>query len=241
MSAQVRAAVLAAVLGLTACAPSRGLAERVAARYPEAVFSFATADSLVALTLDDGPDALRTAEVLDVLRAHDARATFFVIGERAAAHPELLARIVGEGHELGSHGWRLTTPVFLKLRTVEADLDRTAETLAPYGPVRWYRPGSGLYTTAVREAAAARGYRLALGTIYPNDPWVRSAERQARHILREAHPGGVIILHDGLRRRTRAPEVLRRVLPELRRRGYRVVTLSELAERAAAQPERATP
>lgn len=222
--------VVFAVL-LAACAPSRETLQAVAAHHPGALFSVATPDSVVALTLDDGPDLRRTSAVLDVLAEHGATATFFVIGRKAAEHPALLAQIAREGHELGNHGWQTAPPVLLGATTTGEHIDRTAAVLAPYGPVRWFRPGTGLYTTAIRDAAEARGYRIALGSVYPNDPWVWSVGRQARTILRDVRPGSVIVLHDGIGWRTRAPAVLARVLPELRRRGYRVVSLSELADR----------
>ena len=223
-----RAAWVGLLLTLAACAPSRETVSALAAHHPEALFSVATEDSLVAFTFDDGPDPARTPELLDVLGAHGARATFFLVGERAERHPDVVARIVREGHEIGTHGWRLAPPLLIGATTTGAELDRTAAVLDAFGPVRWYRPGTGLYTTAIREAAEARGYRLALGSVYPNDPYVWSARRQARHVLREVRPGDVVILHDALGWRTRAPDVMRRVLPELERRGYRFVTLSEL-------------
>lgn len=220
--------VFLALTMLAACAPSRETIEAVAARHPEAVWSVAVEDSLVALTFDDGPDPARTPELLDVLAAHGARATFFVVGFRAESHPDILDRMVAEGHEVGMHGWRLTPPIFLGTETTAAELDRAAGVVDRWGPVRWYRPGSGFYTTTIREAAEARGYRIALGSVYPNDPYVLSPRRLARHVLREIRPGDVVILHDAIGWRTRAAEVARRIVPELQRRGYRLVTFSEL-------------
>ncbi len=214
------------------CAPSRDLVESIAARHPEALFSVATCDSLVALTLDDGPAPSHTPAVLDVLAAHGARATFFVVGERVEAHPDLVARTVAEGHELGLHGWTRTPALVLGSERTMRDMDRLAQQIGALDSLRWLRPAVGFYTAEMRQASQARGYRIALGSVYPNDPWVPWAAWQARTILQDIGPGDIIVLHDGLGWRTRAPAVLGRVLPELARRGYRVVTLSELVDTA---------
>jgi peptidoglycan/xylan/chitin deacetylase (PgdA/CDA1 family) len=83
-----------------------------------------------------------------------------------------------------------------------------------------------------------QGYRCALGSVYPYDATIGSARFSSWHILRNVRPGAIIVLHDGGLRGRRTAQVLRQVLPELRRRGYRVVTLSELV--TAASPVRAT-
>jgi peptidoglycan/xylan/chitin deacetylase (PgdA/CDA1 family) len=72
------------------------------------------------------------------------------------------------------------------------------------------------------------GYRCALGSIYPYDAAIRSPAFSRRHILHNLRPGGIVVLHDGGARGRRTADVLRMLLPELHRRGYRVVTLSEL-------------
>ena len=111
---------------------------------------------------------------------------------------------------------------------------RTDSLLRELGAPVWYRPSVGLYHRGTVRAAEAAGYRLALGSITTMDPQLPWIGMQARHILRLVRPGDVVVLHDGIGRRTKAPEILARVLPELARRGYRVVSLSELA--AASEP-----
>ena len=221
-----------AVSVVAGCAPSRDLVDVFAAAHPSALFSVATCDSLVALTLDDGPTPSHTPAVLDVLARHGAHATFFVVGERVEAHPEIVSRTVAEGHELGLHGWTRDPALLLGPTRAVRELDRTARLVETLGPVRWYRPSVGFYTPSIRAATEARGYRIALGSVYPNDPWIPWTAWLSQTLLRDVEPGDVIVLHDGLGRRTRAPAVLDRVLPELARRGYRVVTLSELVDTA---------
>ncbi|GAB5536746.1 MAG: polysaccharide deacetylase family sporulation protein PdaB [Rubricoccaceae bacterium] len=207
-----------------------------AERSPNALFSVATADSVVAFTFDDGPELGHTDAVLDALAEHGARATFFLLGERAAAHPGLVQRIVDEGHEIGNHGWQLQAAILLPAVRLRADIARTDSVLRRFASPTWYRPSVGFYNRGVRWAAESNGYRIALGSLVPNDPQVRSADRHVAHILKTVRPGDIVVLHDGIGDRVTAPEILHRVLPELARRGYRTVTLSELV--AATEPDR---
>jgi peptidoglycan-N-acetylglucosamine deacetylase len=225
---------LLAASGLSACAPTPGLVERMAGRYPEVVFSFAVADSLVALTLDDGPSANATPEVLRLLRAHDARATFFLTGERIPGREGLVRQIVDGGHELGNHGMTMTPSVLLPAETFRRHLHEADSLLGAHGPVRWFRPATGFFNARLRAEADALGYGVALGSVYPNDVHRPLAGVLAGYILRHVEPGAVVVLHEGETGRRTIGPVLARVLPELRRRGYRVVTLSELE--AAASP-----
>lgn len=95
--------------------------------------------------------------------------------------------------------------------------------------VRWFRPGSGFFSERMRRLVGGMGLRIALGSVYPHDPQVPYAWMNAAHILSMVRPGSVIICHD---RRSWTVPMLGRVLPELRKRGYRVVTLSELVKDA---------
>ncbi|MDP9359664.1 MAG: peptidoglycan-N-acetylglucosamine deacetylase, partial [Chloroflexota bacterium] len=139
------------------------------------------------------------------------------------------------GHELDNHLMTDTPSIRLSAEVFERQLLETHELLSRFGPVRWFRPGSGWYCRRMLEQIRHSGYRCALGSAYAYDSHIRSTWCASRHILRHTRPGAVIILHDGCASRWRTLDVLRRVLPELERRGYQVVTLSELAEREGAQ------
>ena len=224
----------ASLLGLGLVIQPRWAVTELAERSPEVVYYVETREPLVALTIDDGPDPETTPEVLEVLARHGARATFFLIGERIEGREPLVARIVREGHELGNHLSRDRPSVELAAAEFEAALLSTERALAPFGSVRWLRPGGGWYDDEILSIAAKHGYRCALGSVYPYDaqiPWPGFA---TFHISRKARPGSVIVLHDAGARGLRTAETLRRVLPELGRRGFRVVTLSELVDSAAS-------
>jgi peptidoglycan/xylan/chitin deacetylase (PgdA/CDA1 family) len=140
--------------------------------------------------------------------------------------------VASEGHELGNHFTRDRMSIRLSPGAFEADLLRAHQVLAPYGAVKWARPGSGWYSQAMIDVMRRHGYRCALGSVYPFDATIPSAAFAVHYIMWHARPGAVVVLHDGGSRGRRTAKVLSEVLPELRRRGYRVVPLSELAAAA---------
>ena len=206
----------------------RWLVPRLAARSPRCLYLVRTRERVVALTLDDGPDAAHTPAILRLLHAHGARATFFLISGRVPGREARVAAAVAAGHELGNHLTRDEPSIRLPLDAFTAALREAGTVLGRFGPVRWVRPGSGWYTRAMLDAIEREGCRCALGSVYPYDAHVPSARLAAAYVLANARPGAVIVLHEGGGRGRRTIAVLRRVLPALRARGYRVVTLSEL-------------
>ena len=189
-----------------------------------------TAAPVVALTIDDGPDPRTTPRLLALLERHGARATFFLIAGRVPGREEVVRAIVRGGHEVGNHLTRDEASIRLSAAAFEASLREAHDALAPFAPLRWARPGSGWYTAEMVAAMRRHGYRCALGSVYPFDPHHPWAAASARFILRVVHPGAIIVLHDGGVRGERTARVLERVLPELERRRYAVVTLTELFE-----------
>lgn len=194
---------------------------------PEVTFFEATERPVVALTIDDGPHPGTTPTLLQVLDRHGAKATFFLVGDRAADHPGLLERMRGAGHELASHDFRDRLSAAVGRRSLERGLARTRAVLTGHGEPRWFRPGGGLVTAKVVGAARAQGHDVALGDVFPLDvslPWPRF---HAWYVLANVRPGSIIILHDRPDLAEAPARKLARILPELTRR-FRVVTLSRL-------------
>ena len=206
-----------------------------------ALYRVPSADSAVALTIDDGPTRGGTREILAVLEEHGARATFFVIGSRADRRPALVRELVRRGHGIGHHMWRDERSLGLDSAAFERRLVRADSLLDRFGGTRWLRPGGGLYSPRMLRTARRHGYRTVLGDVYVFDPVVRWPRLTAAMILAWAEPGSVLILHDGEGRAARTADVLRRILPALERRGLDVVTLDELVgTRASRRPSAAT-
>ncbi|KAF4238510.1 hypothetical protein CNMCM6805_006358 [Aspergillus fumigatiaffinis] len=209
-------------------------------RYPDVLFHapLPSHKKLVALTIDDAPSQY-TQEIAATLKAHSASATFFVIGSQidGDGREAVLADLVRAGHELGNHAMRdepsraLSDEVLsAQIAEVQARISRVYARAGVEEPrVRWFRPGSGFFSERMRRLVGALGLKIALGSVYPHDPQVPYAWVNAAHILSMVRPGSVIICHD---RRSWTGPMLTKVLPELKRRGYRVVTLSELVREA---------
>jgi peptidoglycan/xylan/chitin deacetylase (PgdA/CDA1 family) len=196
--------------------------------YPGCLYRVPMQTRLIALTLDDGPDGVTTPLILTELRRHGARATFFLIADRIQGREELVRRLVADGNELGNHLTRDRPSIRLSADEFAQDLGQAHQVLTAYGPVRWARPASGWYSQTMVAAMERQGYGCALGSVYPYDAAIPSTAFSRWHILRNARPGAILVLHDGGARGRRTARVLQAVLPELQRRGFRVVSLSEL-------------
>lgn len=180
----------------------------------------------VALTFDDGPSAELTPWVLNTLRRHGVRATFFVLGRRARVHPELLAKIQADGHEIGSHGFSHTSLRSLGPEAIVRELDDTTEAIveATGTAPTLFRPPFGRYADSAVALVADRGMNLVLWNADGRD-WDGDAEAIVQRVLDQARPGAIVLLHD---RETETARALPRILEGLHRKGLAVVPVSEL-------------
>jgi peptidoglycan/xylan/chitin deacetylase (PgdA/CDA1 family) len=184
------------------------------------------------LTVDDGPHPATTPALLEVLARHGARATFFLIGERAVAHPSLVADIVDAGHELGNHLWSDRPSVRLPAATFRDELARTGEQLARHSRVSWWRPGSGMFTRAMVREAEAQGHRGALGS-----PWLVATRygddnrRRGERLAGRAHVGAIAVFHEGTPERSAVAKLTDGYLHRLAQRGLGATTLTDLTRR----------
>ncbi|KAK3394038.1 hypothetical protein B0H63DRAFT_444237 [Podospora didyma] len=213
---------------------------------------------LVALTIDDAPSD-HTRDILAALAASSAHATFFVVGNQVPGREHILRDIVLAGHELGNHGMRdeparsLSDDELKKqIKLVEGIINDAYHAagrarMPPNDDVEvdegevgtgmssrrrrnhYYRPGSGFFSDRMRVLVRKLDYRLVLGSIYPHDAQIGNWRVNAKHILSMLSPGGIIICHD---RRSWTPPMLQKVLPEMSRRGYKAVTVTELLDEA---------
>jgi peptidoglycan/xylan/chitin deacetylase (PgdA/CDA1 family) len=156
------------------------------------------------------------------------RSTFFLIADRIPGHEPLVADLVARGHELGHHMTRDEPSVRLSRAEFGRRCRRPATCCGASRPVRWLRPASGWYTRAMLDDVERAGYRCALGSVYPVRRPPAVVRLAAAYVLANVRPGAVVVLHEGGARGRRTAAVLRRVMPALRARGYRVVTLSAL-------------
>ena len=212
------------------------LARVLARRSRRVLFAVPTTRRAVALTFDDGPHPDLTPALLDVLARHGARGTFFLLGSAAEEHPDLVAAIVGQGHEVANHAWTDRPSALMSAAAFDRDFERTHRALVAAGadPVL-LRPGSGWVRPSMLRTAARHGYRVALGSVAVLDLLAADVAAQARFVLDRVQPGAVVVLHEGYAERANVVPLTERVLTGLHARGYEAVTLSELSATTSAR------
>jgi len=154
---------------------------------------------LVALTFDDGPSRTATSSVLDLLADHGAKATFFTLAANVERRPELVRRMVAEGHEVALHGdWHLPVPM-LPPWLIRREIERSALAVKRAADVgaRHYRPPFGLMLPSQARFVRELGYTSVLGDVYPEDAHQPGVQRIVQRVLPRLTAGSILILHDG--------------------------------------------
>jgi peptidoglycan/xylan/chitin deacetylase (PgdA/CDA1 family) len=183
-----------------------------------------------ALTFNGVPDPNLLPPILEALRRHDMKATFFVYGQTAQEQPDLLRQIVDAGHEIGNNGiqdldMRRLTPSVMGAQVRASN--RAIKEATGQAPV-WFRPPRGLATQQVRETARSNGLRWTMWTnVTVTDSAESSPEELAAALESTVYPGAVLMLHQD---RPATVAALDGLLAQLAFRGYRGTTLSDLGE-----------
>ena len=189
----------------------------------------------IALTFDDGPHLEDTPALLDILGAAGVRATFFLVGERARRCPDLARRVAEAGHEIGSHSH--THPHLFSLiprRRLQREIHESVEGIQEVTGRRpaLFRPPMGHKNAWLPEVLAAEGLTMVTWSTRTLDTWPRPPEKLCRVALRRLEPGGILLLHEGVRRaagvRSRTVEALPGLLKGMKERGLDPVTVGEL-------------
>jgi peptidoglycan/xylan/chitin deacetylase (PgdA/CDA1 family)/outer membrane lipoprotein-sorting protein len=193
---------------------------------------------VVALTFDDGPDPEFTPAVLDALDAVGAKGTFFVVGSRVAAAPEVARGIVERGHQIGHHSYdHQWTKMFSRARLRE-DYERGARAIREAAGVvpRFFRPPVGIVAPEVLDMVASAGATVATWSVRPFDGRINDAPEVRRRVASKISAGDIVLLHDGSLRPGRVPPAvaaLPGILDDLKARNLRSVTLAEMTGTAA--------
>lgn len=210
----------------------RWLLSFVTSMIPGAVYFAKTDQPIIALTIDDAPDAETTLLILHLLKRNNVKATFFLISSQILGNEKTIEKMVADGHELGNHMTEDKPSINLSPEEFEQDLLQAHSSISKFAEVRWMRPASGWYNLRMLETAKKHGYRVALGSVFPYDTHIPSSWFATNHILLNVRPGSIIVLHDVDSRGQRTASTLAKILPKLKQKGYKLVTLSELFQTA---------
>ena len=217
---------------------------------PQVTYRVRTNLPLVALSFDDGPHPDYTPQVLEILGRHGARATFFLISDRALRHPEIVEQIKSSGSETGNHYFytRMGTMMSHSDQEFLRNLERVEQAIGPgerstddattggfsgaAGGVKkspkLFRAPGGIARPRQLTLARERGYTPVLGCAYPHDPGRPPLWYIRWLVAKNLRPGTIIILHDGIKNPTRTIEALPHILREAEKRNLRVVPVGEL-------------
>lgn len=193
----------------------------------------ALGDRAIALTFDDGPSPY-TVEILDILQRYDILATFFVLGQVISSYPEVLQRIVADGHVLGNHTW---SHPYIVNSEAEADreIERTAELIYDYTRVRTqlFRPPGGYLNNALTPYSIRQNHTITMWSVDSSD-YVLSQSQILDQVLAQIHPGAIVLLHDGGGPRHHTVAALPLLIETLQEQGYEFLTVTELMKRSQA-------
>lgn len=185
----------------------------------------------VALTFDDGPDPKSTPRLIEFLRERKIPVTFFCVGKKVEANPELAAQILREGHLLENHSYThsnftnfySSTRLQAELKTAQAAIEK-ATGKAP----KFFRPPVGLSNPNTFRAAKKLNLRVIGWTIRSLDTAITDPQKIVARIIRGLQPGAIILLHDGNIPAEKLLATVKLLLDTLRRLGYEIVRLDEL-------------
>lgn len=184
--------------------------------------SMNAAAGTVALTFDDGPSAQYTPQVLDLLAEHQVTATFCLVGTQAQRYPDLVRRIITEGHALCNHSMRhdnLATKTAEEIRADVAGCLDTIRAAAPDASVPYFRAPYGSWGQSASIAAEFGMARLPW-TVDPRD-WSRpGTDVIVEQVLTQLRPAGIVLMHDGGGERSQTVQALAILLPALRDQGW---------------------
>ncbi|MBV6681871.1 polysaccharide deacetylase family protein [Bacillus thuringiensis] len=199
-----------------------------------------TKEKIVALTFDDGPHPVFTPQILEILAKYNAKATFFVAGNKVKRFPAILIREVKEGHEIANHTYNHIYDKNITATKLTSELNQTDEVIKQitgYKPTL-YRPVGGLHNDLIINTAIQNGKLVILWSWHqdPQDWRSPAASKISKHIIKGVQPGNIILLHDWngseFSETSHTVEALESILIHLKNNGYTCVTVSEMLYRS---------
>lgn len=186
---------------------------------------------VIALTFDDGPWPKSTAQVLNILKKNNVKATFFVVGRQVQSYPQLTKQVVAEGHAIANHSWSHQYHAYSGPAAAR-ELDSTANLVYKLTGVKTtlFRPPAGIMNNGLVASAHQKKYAVVMWSADSLDWRYRSSSALVNSVLREAKPGGIVLMHDGGGDRSKTIQALPQLIAQLKKRGYNFVTVPQLME-----------
>jgi len=204
-------------------------------RTGEIVWEVHTVDKKIALTFDDGPDPVKTEKILDMLKQYNAKATFFVLGNKVERYSKTIKRELDEGHEVANHTYnhvyfnRSVNPV-----TVRDEIVKTQKVLEKVTGRKsaLFRPPGGYYNDRSVDVTKSLGYTTILWSWHQDtNDWRRpGVDYIVNKVLNNARNGDIVLMHDYNPGSDQTVEAVSIILPKLAERGFQFVTVSELMQ-----------
>jgi peptidoglycan/xylan/chitin deacetylase (PgdA/CDA1 family) len=189
-----------------------------------------TSEKVVALTFDDGPKPGQTEAILDILKRHEVKASFFMVGRRIERHRELAARVLAEGHQLGNHSYSHRRLIFKSPSYIQEEIDKTDALLRGLGVEGeiHFRAPFGKKLVVLPWLLSRNGRKHITFDVVPGDDATQDVELLTSRVMESVRPGSIILFHDGGQDKPGTIQATERVIGRLREQGYRFVTVSEL-------------
>lgn len=191
-----------------------------------------TSQKLVALTFDDGPHQKYTPGILNILRAYNAKATFFIMGGNAKLNPDLIKKEYEAGHEIANHSYTHPNIAHLSAAAIQKELIKCSELINKIINVYpiVFRPPYGATSAAANQVINNMGFKVITWSYMINDYDVNkmTPEIISTSVIKNTRPGAVIVMHDGNGNREKTVKALPVILKNLADKGYKFVTVAEL-------------
>ncbi|NEU29555.1 polysaccharide deacetylase family protein [bacterium LRH843] len=200
----------------------------------DVVWDIPTKEKLVAITFDDGPDATFTNQILEILKGYNAKATFFVVGDRVKKNPDILKRMASEGYEIANHTFSHPNLQRISEKDFVEELTQTEEAILAITGKKptLFRPPLGYYDDDIVNKAKEFNYLVVMWSWHQDtydwrNPGVHNIVNK---VLTNIRNGDIILFHDYGGNRSQTVQAVKIIMPELVKRGYHFVTVSELLQ-----------
>lgn len=189
-------------------------------------------NKVIALTFDDGPGPKNTAQVLEILKKNNIKATFFMVGMMVKNFPQVAKQVAADGHVIGNHTWHHWYRR-MDVATAASEINRTADIIYKTTGVKTtlFRPPGGFLHNGLVDYAKSQKYAVMMWSDESSDTQRREQPSTLiKNVLKGVKPGAIVLMHDGGGNRSRTVQALPQIISNLKAQGYKFVTIPELLE-----------